>query len=323
MRVVDSYIDYQHLIKETNSIDLVYGGELIASNISDKIGDAPIVYIVWNCKLGLECCKVINDNGKLSIQEVTLCEGLSIENIDLLSSLECDSSREWHNLCHYMDKDTMIHYDSYYDPFPAFDVPDSQEQEQKLTMGELRELVSRYFADNLCFEESEIVLLAGELGKNHLIHDVLRRIFGVKTLNSGSYGEELTTWSRNYEIIDAKSALSLYLPAISDQVFSTQVISALCGNDYGIIVDKDSIPDFTVFPGVSIQALIDSVENPDMRMQDINILWLNLRVEKDMIGNQQLIVEHPDRESRFFVAMNAISIIDRRRAKSNKLNTEA
>lgn len=323
MRVVDSYIDYQHLIQETNSIDLVYGGEFIASSISDKIGDDPIVHIIWNCKQGLECCKVINNHGKYSIQEVSLCKGLSIENVDLLSSLECASFREWHNLCHYMNNDSEIYYDYYYDLFPAFDFPDKQEQEKSLTIGELRKLVSGYLEDNLCFNENEIVVLVGELGENNLMHDLMRRIFGVKTFCSGSFGEDSTTWSRNYELIDAKSALSLYLPAISDQVFSTQVISASCGNDYGIIVDKDTIPDFTVFPGVSLQALIDGMEKPDMRMQDINLLWLNLRVEKDMIGNQQLVVGHPGHASRFFVAMNAISIIDKRRAKSNKLYTEA
>lgn len=301
--IADQYSRYkQLLLKDNGEEPCVYMGEYLAVQVERLLDNEKVAHIVWECPEGLESCLVEKTEGrKLRITTVEARGNFLKEDSLVLPCLNDEATLIWQNLCHYSDRKGAIRYDPYYDALPAFAGADDG-----TTMDQLRQHLEKLVTSACNYNQGDTVVLAGNMGRSNLLHDVLRRTMGVKTIAVDTSHAADDPSLHHYDITDSNSSLRLYMCGTTDQTQATLILPTVCGKEYtAMLASDDANSAATIFPGVTVKDLFQD-NNPDMLVQGGGVKSFRLRTDADMMGNQWLTVSRADGSTCRFFAMAEI-----------------
>ena len=126
-------------------------------------------WIVWENKDAIEICKVNKQDNYIFISAIYSLPNPFFQN-DITNKVFCnDNCRTWLNLCHFMDSNGSVHYDSYYDTLPALD----SSIDFPLSVGELRNALSEIIKTQFPFKKGDKVFLYNRIGSFNILLDIL------------------------------------------------------------------------------------------------------------------------------------------------------
>ena len=117
--IEDSYIRYKNRLCNEYQPLLQYRGEYLAKRVFSHIADSDGCWLMWDNEYGLECCKIKKQLQGAAIVNVVNVPHFSSVNESFEAIFTQDASLLWLNLCYFKDKDGAVHYDGYYDRYPA------------------------------------------------------------------------------------------------------------------------------------------------------------------------------------------------------------
>lgn len=166
--IVESFTEYWDCLKDEYQPHLLYRGEFLARHLYSTIEETNN-WIVWENKGGIEICKVNKQDNYIFISAIYCLPNPFFQN-DITNKVFCnDNCRTWLNLCHFMDSNGSVHYDSYYDTLPALD----SSIDFPLSVGELRNALSEIIKTQFPFKKGDKVFLYNRIGSFNILLDIL------------------------------------------------------------------------------------------------------------------------------------------------------
>ena len=166
--IVESFTEYLDCLKDEYQPHLLYRGEFLARHLYSTIEETNN-WIVWENKGGIEICKVNKQDNYIFISAIYCLPNPFFQN-DITNKVFCnDNCRTWLNLCHFMDSNGSVHYDSYYDTLPALD----SSIDFPLSVGELRNALSEIIKTQFPFKKGDKVFLYNRIGSFNILLDIL------------------------------------------------------------------------------------------------------------------------------------------------------
>ena len=168
--IEDSYIGYKNRLGNEYQPLLQYRGEYLAKMVFPHIADSDGCWLVWDNEYGLECCKIKKQLQGAAIVNVVNVPHFSSVNESFEAIFTQDASLLWLNLCYFKDKDGAVHYDGYYDRYPAGEFAGTEVP----TIGEMRSILNDYIAKYLPFEQGDKIVVDGRLKEYNFIFALLQ-----------------------------------------------------------------------------------------------------------------------------------------------------
>lgn len=259
INIVDSYRDYSDRLNDIFQPQLIYRGDFLARHLYSSIKEETNTWILWENDDSIEICKVNKQDDAIFISEIFNFPN-PLLNDEHLKNVFCNENNiTWLNLCHYKDAEGNIHYDPYFDSYPAME----NCEDISLTIGELRSQLYEIVQSTLPFNHGDQVYLYSRIGGYNILQDILEKS-GVAVLTRPLF-EETIVWDECK--IFSSAPLNLYMVA---------------GNA-NIVFPMPENKDLLVY---------DSVEKPSSEKSNIQIRHTN----SDMMGNRWLSIVLPNGE---------------------------
>lgn len=200
--IIESFVDYLDSLTDEFQPHIIYRGEFLAKRLYPSIKEETDNWIVWENKDSIEICKVNKQDNYIFISEIFCFPNPFFQNEITKNVFYNDNDIAWLNLCHFKDTNGLVHYDSYFDTFPAID----NSEDCLLSVGQLRNTLAEIVKTYLPFNRGDQVFLYNRIGRFNILLDILAKN-GVTPLNALLFSENI----KQVDHILTSAPLNLYM----------------------------------------------------------------------------------------------------------------